>query len=102
MGSPDSLAKAWPGLRRTVGRFRPHIVAERKLLILGTLALFAAAAMQLLEPWPLAFVLDAIVRRPADWPAVGRWPASTASAAWWSSARSRWSSSWCCGRWPRT
>ena len=61
MSSLNALAKAWPGLRRTVGRFRPYIVAERKLLILGTLALFAAAAMQLLEPWPLAFVLDAIV-----------------------------------------
>ena len=61
MGSPDSLAKAWPGLRRTVGRFRAHIVAERRLLILGTLAMFAEAAMRLLEPWPLAFVLDAIV-----------------------------------------
>ena len=61
MGAPDSLAKAWPGLRRTVKRFRPQIMAERKLLILGTLALFAAAAMQLLEPWPVAFVLDAIV-----------------------------------------
>ncbi len=61
MGSLNSLAKAWPGLRRTVGRFRPYILAERKLLILGTLALFAAAAMQLLEPWPLAFVLDALV-----------------------------------------
>jgi ATP-binding cassette, subfamily B, bacterial len=62
MGSPRMLAKAWPGLRRTVGRFRPHIIAERRLLILGTLAMFAAAAMQLLEPWPLAFVLDAIVK----------------------------------------
>jgi ATP-binding cassette, subfamily B, bacterial len=67
MGSPTSLAKAWPGLRRTVARFRPHIVAERRLLIAGTLTMFAAAALQLLEPWPLAFVLDAIVNnQPMD------------------------------------
>ena len=61
MSSANSLAKAWPGLRRTVRRFRPHIIAERKLLILGMLAMFAGTVMQLLEPWPLAFVLDAIV-----------------------------------------
>ena len=82
MSSLNALAKAWPGLRRTVGRFRPHIVAERKLLILGTLALFAAAAMQLLEPWPLAFVTGRDRARPRVRPAVGRCPTSTASATW--------------------
>ena len=57
-------------------------MAERKLLILGTLALFAAAAMQLLEPWPLAFVLDAIVpdlRTGREWAAARH---SRASATW--------------------
>jgi ATP-binding cassette, subfamily B, bacterial len=69
MGRPDSadprkaLVQAWPGLRRTVSRFRGHIKAERKLLALGTLAMLAEAALQLLEPWPLAYVLDAIIDR---------------------------------------
>ncbi len=58
---PSSLRDAAPGLRRTVRRFRPHVLHERRLLLGGGAALFAEVAMRLLEPWPLKFVIDAVV-----------------------------------------
>jgi len=49
------------GLRRTLHHFAPHLRRERRLLGLGLLALFAEVAMRLLEPWPLAWVVDSLV-----------------------------------------
>ncbi|WNV76030.1 ABC transporter ATP-binding protein [Geodermatophilus sp. DSM 44513] len=49
------------GLRRTLRRFAPHLRSQRRLLLLGLLALFLEVAMRLLEPWPLAWVLDSLV-----------------------------------------
>ena len=58
---PAKGTRALPGLRRTLRRFAPHLRAERRLLALGMLALFVEVAMRLLEPWPLAWVIDAVV-----------------------------------------
>ena len=57
----SSLREALPGLRRTLTRFRPHLREQRRLLIGGAIALFAEVAMRLLEPWPLKYVLDAVI-----------------------------------------
>ena len=70
----SSLRTAAPGLRRTLARFRPHLRAQRRLLAGGTAALFLEVGLRLLEPWPLKFVLDAVVAEagatlPADQPA---------------------------------
>jgi len=61
MARPSTLRDAAPGLRRTLTRFRPHLREQRKLLILGCVALFAEVALRLLEPWPLKYVLDAVI-----------------------------------------
>ncbi len=61
MARPSTLRDAAPGLRRTLTRFRPHLREQRKLLILGCIALFAEVALRLLEPWPLKYVLDAVI-----------------------------------------
>jgi ATP-binding cassette subfamily B protein len=61
MARPRGLGEAIPGLRRTVTRFAPHIREQRKLLILGVVALFLEVGFRLLEPWPLAYVIDAVV-----------------------------------------
>ena len=58
---PTTLRGAVPGLRRTIRRFAPHVRQQRRLLAGGAVALFAEVAMRLLEPWPLKFVLDAVV-----------------------------------------
>lgn len=61
MARPTSLGDAIPGLKRTLSRFRSHIREQRKLLVLGFAALFLEVALRLVEPWPLAYVLDAVV-----------------------------------------
>ncbi len=61
MARPSTLRDAAPGLRRTLTRFRPHLREQRRLLILGCIALFAEVALRLLEPWPLKYVLDAVI-----------------------------------------
>ncbi len=61
MARPQTLREATPGLRRTLRQFRPHILQERRLLLGGGAALFAGVGMRLLEPWPLKFVIDAVV-----------------------------------------
>jgi ATP-binding cassette subfamily B protein len=61
MATQPTLKGAVPGLRRTVHRFAPHIRQQRKLLVLGFLALFLEVGFRLLEPWPLAYVIDAVV-----------------------------------------
>lgn len=58
---PTTLRDATPGLRRALRRFRPHLREQRRLLALGLLALLAEVAMRLLEPWPLAWVIDTVV-----------------------------------------
>ncbi|MHB8961422.1 MAG: ABC transporter ATP-binding protein, partial [Candidatus Limnocylindrales bacterium] len=59
--STTTFREAAPGLRRTLTRFRPHLREQSRLLAGGGAALFLEVGMRLLEPWPLKFVLDAVV-----------------------------------------
>ncbi|HEY9291679.1 MAG TPA: ABC transporter ATP-binding protein [Microlunatus sp.] len=54
------LREALPMLSRTTRRFGPHVAEQRKLLILGLAALVAEVGLRLVEPWPLAYVIDAL------------------------------------------
>ena len=49
-------------------RFRPYMRGEGWILTGGMTALIAATAMKLLEPWPLKFVVDSVLRvgQPTD------------------------------------
>ena len=58
---PTNLRESMPGLRRTARHLRPHLREQKPLLAGGLLALFAEVLMRLLEPWPLKFVIDAVV-----------------------------------------
>ena len=55
------LRSALPGLRRTLSYLRPHLRPQRKLMIAGFACLLAEVAFRLLEPWPLKYVIDAVV-----------------------------------------
>ncbi len=55
------LRQARPALARVLRRFAPLIREQRRLLVLGLLALLLEVALRLVEPWPLAYVLDAVV-----------------------------------------
>lgn len=55
------LREALPSLRRTVAFLRPHVRPHRRFVAGGLLALFGEVVFRLLEPWPLKFVLDAVI-----------------------------------------
>lgn len=75
--SAGQLASALPGLRRSLRHVRPHLRPQRRLLVLGFVALFAEVAFRLLEPWPLTIVIDAIVESGALPTALGGEPGAT-------------------------
>ncbi len=50
-----------PSLRRIWSFLRPHLRPHRKVVAGGFVALFAEVAFRLLEPWPLKFVIDAVI-----------------------------------------
>ncbi|RJL01849.1 ABC transporter ATP-binding protein [Paracoccus aestuarii] len=61
MSRKDRLAETLPSLRRVLARLRPYLRPHRAMLGGSLLALLAATAMKLLEPWPLKFVIDRVV-----------------------------------------
>lgn len=58
-GTPD-LRTALPALSRTVRFVRPYLRPHRALVAGGLAALMADVAFRLLEPWPVAWVIDAV------------------------------------------
>lgn len=60
-GRKDSLTEVMPGLRRIMTRLAPYLRGHRGVLGGSVMALLAATAMKLLEPWPLKFVIDRVV-----------------------------------------
>ncbi|MCM3661471.1 ABC transporter ATP-binding protein/permease [Georgenia satyanarayanai] len=50
-----------PSLRRIWTFLRPHLRPHRTVVAGGFVALFAEVAFRLLEPWPLKFVIDAVI-----------------------------------------
>src|ERR1051326_7284918 len=65
MQRAEHLQKSVPGLWRILAYFWPH-VRQFRLLIAGSLAaLFVEVGLRLLEPWPLKFVFDHIIRSSA-------------------------------------
>lgn len=55
------LRAVLPSLRRIWSFLRPHLRPHRRIVVGGFLALFAEVAFRLLQPWPLSFVIDAVV-----------------------------------------
>ncbi|MFZ3583779.1 ABC transporter ATP-binding protein [Loktanella sp. DJP18] len=61
MSRPDNLSDSLPGLRRVMARLTPYMRPHRVMLAGSMAGLIAATLMKLLEPWPLKFVIDAVV-----------------------------------------
>ncbi|HWH35090.1 MAG TPA: ABC transporter ATP-binding protein [Acidimicrobiales bacterium] len=59
---PASLRGALPGLRRTSARFGPYVRGQTPLVASGSVALLTEVLLRLAEPWPLKFVIDAVVQ----------------------------------------
>jgi ATP-binding cassette subfamily B protein len=60
--------------------FRPAISGQRRKLWAAVLLTISVAVVRLLQPWPLKFVLDAVVRRGSEGP-FGLSPRGTVAAA---------------------
>jgi ATP-binding cassette subfamily B protein len=63
MSRPKPLQKSLPGLWRITKYFWPHIRQYRGLMAFSFLALLAEVGLRLLEPWPLKFVFDHLIRQ---------------------------------------
>jgi ATP-binding cassette subfamily B protein len=62
MKRPHTIQESLPGLRRLLVRLWPYIRQQRVLVIGSLLALFAQVALHSLEPWPLKFIFDHLLR----------------------------------------
>ena len=58
---PESLRRSAPTLGRLLRRFSPELREQRPLVLLSFGAIFAEVALRLLEPWPLAVVIDHVL-----------------------------------------
>ncbi|MEL7976463.1 ABC transporter ATP-binding protein [Isoptericola sp. F-RaC21] len=58
---PRTMREAGRSFRRFWPHLRHHVRPERRLFVLGSLAMLAEVGMRLLEPWPLKYVVDGIV-----------------------------------------
>jgi ABC-type multidrug transport system fused ATPase/permease subunit len=59
---PQQLQRLVPTLTRMVRRFAPHLRKQRHLIIGSTIAVLAEVVFRLLEPWPLKYVFDRVLR----------------------------------------
>src|SRR6266404_544528 len=50
----------WLSLARVRRVLRPHIMAQKSLLIPGTVSILLATILDVLQPWPLKFIYDHI------------------------------------------
>lgn len=57
-----SMRQALPSLLQLARHIKHHIAAQKLLLVLGLVLLLAEVGMRLLEPWPLALVVDELAR----------------------------------------
>src|SRR5262249_6952563 len=62
MKRPHTLHESLPGLRRIFAFLRPYARKQRMLIAGSFLALFASVAIHALEPWPLKFIFDHLLR----------------------------------------
>jgi len=61
MARPEKLQQSLPTLRRLLVRFAPELSRQRVLVAGSFAAIFAEVILRLLEPWPLALVLDHVL-----------------------------------------
>ena len=61
MARPARLRDTAPRFTRVLARLRPALAPERALIAAALAALFAEGGLQLVEPWPIQIVIDAVL-----------------------------------------
>ncbi len=61
MARPETLMESVPTLRRFLRHFAPELRQQRALVAGSFAAIFAEVFLRLLEPWPLALVIDRVL-----------------------------------------
>src|SRR5262249_25927085 len=62
MKRPHTLHESLPGLRRIFAFLRPYARKQRLLVVGSFIALFVQVGIHSLEPWPLKFIFDHLLR----------------------------------------
>jgi ATP-binding cassette subfamily B protein len=62
MKRPHTLHESLPGLRRIFAHLQPYARKQRVLIAGSFLALFVQVGLHSLEPWPLKFIFDHLLR----------------------------------------
>jgi ATP-binding cassette subfamily B protein len=62
MKRPHTLRESLPGLRRIFAFLRPYARKQRLLIAGSFIALFVQVGIHSLEPWPLKFIFDRLLR----------------------------------------
>ena len=62
MKRPHTLHESLPGLRRIFAFLRPYARKQRLLVAGSFIALFVQVGIHSLEPWPLKFIFDHLLR----------------------------------------
>jgi ATP-binding cassette subfamily B protein len=65
MSVAPKLSDTGPGMRDVLRRFAPYMKGHGLMLTGAVLALILSTVMRLAEPWPLKFIIDAVVPMPA-------------------------------------
>jgi len=71
VGRPKTVQQSLPTLKRLLDRFAPELLRQRALVAGSFAAIFAEVFLRLLEPWPLALVLDHVLGLGRDGEALG-------------------------------
>jgi ATP-binding cassette, subfamily B, bacterial len=62
MGRERSLKESLGSLWRSAGHFWPHLAPHKRLIGWSFFALFLEVGLRLLEPWPLKYVFDHVLK----------------------------------------
>ena len=64
MSGTPKMSELGPGLKDVVRRFSPYMKGHTFMLVGSVFALILSTVMRLAEPWPLKFIIDAVVPLP--------------------------------------
>ena len=72
MAKPKSIRESLPAFQRLLHHCRPELRKQRWVISGSVVALLSEVLFRVLEPWPLKFVFDRLLRRNGEGPTGAR------------------------------